>query len=237
LELLMRDRFPPDLSGQISIPDLGSSIPGGLADVYVGVMRDKQVAVKRLRIRKTNKIEAYWEESNERRLRREMHVWSALRHPNISEFLGFITGFGDYPAMISIWYQRGTVSEYLDRVAPPVNERLGLVLGISYGLQYLHNLKIIHGDLKPSNVLVDDIGAARLCDFGLVRLADWDGPAGMTTTSPYTGTERYKPPELFISKENRRPVATFEGDIYSLGCVILEVRQPLFGFRPALQLQ
>jgi len=45
----------------------------------------------------------------------------------------------------------------------------------------------------------------------------------MTTTTPYTGTERYKAPELFISRDNRRPVATFEGDIYSFGCVILEV--------------
>lgn len=70
---------------------------------------------------------------------------------------------------------------------------------------------------------MDDNGVAKLCDFGLVRLADWQGPAGMTTTSPYTGTERYKAPELFMSKENRHPVATFEGDIYSLGSVMLEV--------------
>jgi serine/threonine protein kinase len=45
----------------------------------------------------------------------------------------------------------------------------------------------------------------------------------MTTTSPYTGTERYKAPELFISADNRHPRATFEGDIYSLGCLMVEV--------------
>jgi serine/threonine protein kinase len=106
------------------------------------------------------------------------------------------------------------------------------------GLQYLHRLKVIHGDLKPvstralklrkltlcqTNVLVDDDGVAKLCDFGLVRLADWEGPAGMTTTSVYSGTERYKAPELFVSAENRHPRASFEGDIYSLGCIMLEV--------------
>jgi serine/threonine protein kinase len=70
---------------------------------------------------------------------------------------------------------------------------------------------------------VDETRVAKLCDFGLVRLVDWEGPAGMTTTSPYTGTARYKAPELFMSSENRHPVATFEGDIYSVGCIMLEV--------------
>ena len=67
---------------------------------------------------------------------------------------------------------------------------------------------------------------AKLCDFGLVRLVDWEGPHGMTTTSPYSGTVRYKPPELFNSEQNRWPKATFQGDIYSLACVMLEARDP-----------
>jgi serine/threonine protein kinase len=108
------------------------------------------------------------------------------------------------------------------------------------GLQYLHRLKVIHGDLKPvraisqsfppsstshqKNVLVDKDGVAKLCDLGLVRLVDWEGSRGLTTTSPYTGTALYKAPELFISLVNRIPVATFEGDIYAIGCILLEVR-------------
>jgi serine/threonine protein kinase len=74
------------------------------------------------------------------------------------------------------------------------------------------------------NVLVDKHGIAKLCDFGLTRLPSWQGPAGMTTTTPYTGTTSYKAPELFPSAESRLPVATYEGDIYSLGCIMLEVR-------------
>lgn len=74
------------------------------------------------------------------------------------------------------------------------------------------------------NVLVDKYGVGKLCDFGLVRLPYWQDSAGMNTTTPYTGSTPYKAPELFASRENRFPVATFEGDIYSLGCVMLEVR-------------
>jgi serine/threonine protein kinase len=75
-----------------------------------------------------------------------------------------------------------------------------------------------------SNVLVDGEGLAKLCDFGVVRLLDWEGPAGMTTTFLYTGTERYKAPDLFFSSENRHLVATLVGDVYSTGCIMLEVR-------------
>jgi serine/threonine protein kinase len=88
---------------------------------------------------------------------------------------------------------------------------------------YLGHLASLKLRSWQTNILVDDDGVAKLCDFGLARLADWQGPAGLTTTSPYTGTARYKAPELFMTIENRFPVATFEGDIYSLGGILLEV--------------
>lgn len=106
-----------------------------------------------------------------------------------------------------------------------------LARDVSIGLQYLHQLNIIHGDLKPTNVLVDGNGVAKLCDFGLVRLAGWGVATGLTTTSPYTGTARYKAPELFMTIENRFPVATFEGDIYSLGCILLEFVERFYPFK------
>jgi serine/threonine protein kinase len=90
-------------------------------------------------------------------------------------------------------------------------------------------LPYILRNLKPlqTNVLVDDNGVVKLCDFGLVKLHDWEGAHGMTTTSPYAGTPRYKAPELFISNKNRWPEATLEADIYSLGCMMVEVREML----------
>lgn len=72
-------------------------------------------------------------------------------------------------------------------------------------------------DHLQTNVPVDDNGAARLCDFGLVRLVDFGGPSGLTMASPYAGTQRYKAPPPFISPVNRHPVVTFVGDIYLPG--------------------
>lgn len=69
---------------------------------------------------------------------------------------------------------------------------------------------------------MDGHGVAKLCDFGLARLLEWEGPAGMTTTSPYGGTMLYKAYELFKSRENPYPLPSFASDVYALGCVILE---------------
>lgn len=71
------------------------------------------------------------------------------------------------------------------------------------------------------NVLIDDEGHARICDFGLCSIFLEDGHSGMTTTSEHTGTERYLAPEL-ITSHYSRPMAA--SDVYALGCIGLEVR-------------
>ena len=111
-------------------------------------------------------------------------------------------------------------------------------MDIAGGLGYLHNLNTVHGDLKPvsvelnstpsnvcqANVLVDDTGNARLCDFGLASLLGEDAGTGFTTTTEYVGTARYTAPELFNAPTDTvgyKPTAA--SDIFSLGCVIYEV--------------
>ena len=105
------------------------------------------------------------------------------------------------------------------------------------GVVYLHkhNPPIIHGDLKPvswyyfnrkpltldqGNVLIDDSGNPRICDFGLSRIFSDENETGMTTTSEHTGTARYLAPELVASDTNVPP--TFASDVYALGSLGLE---------------
>lgn len=68
-------------------------------------------------------------------------------------------------------------------------------LGVSKGLEHLHSHNIVHGDLKPSNVVIDSKGVPKICDFGLLRLVR-NHKTGVTTTTAYTGTTRYLSFEL-----------------------------------------
>jgi len=78
------------------------------------------------------------------------------------------------------------------------------------------------------NVLIDDLGAPRICDFGLAQALLETGNSGMTTTSEHTGTTRYLAPELVASEENVLP--TMASDVYALGCLGLEVSHAIAPF-------
>jgi len=74
--------------------------------------------------------------------------------------------------------------------------------------------------VHKGNILIDDEGNPRICDFGLVRLIQEEGSGGMTTTTEYTGTERYLAPELL---DVELAVPTTASDVHALGCLGLEV--------------
>ncbi|KIM21076.1 hypothetical protein M408DRAFT_81026, partial [Serendipita vermifera MAFF 305830] len=99
------------------------------------------------------------------------------------------------------------------------------------GVGYLHehDPPIVHGDLKPGNVLIDDRERPTICDFGLAQIFLEEGATGMTTTSEHTGTARYLAPELVSSDHTVPP--TKESDMYAVGCLGLEVRNSLFSTR------
>jgi len=155
---------------------------GTYSNVWTGMLDGIQmVAIKCLRDQPIR------EEKAKRRLRREVGTWWCLEHENIVPLLGIIycDNLGTSPAMISPWYKNGTAQEYLDpKNSVSVSQRVKLLHDVAKGIHYLHTfdvtritvnaelckIKLIHGDLKPLNVLVDDNGVARICDFGLLRL-------------------------------------------------------------------
>ncbi|XP_047071521.1 cysteine-rich receptor-like protein kinase 36 [Lolium rigidum] len=99
---------------------------------------------------------------------------------------------------------------------PDWNMYCRIITGICLGLYYLHEARIIHLDLKPSNVLLDGSMQPKLADFGLSRLFGEDQTMKQTTT--VVGTIGYMAPEYIGAGE-----ITTKSDIYSLGVLILEI--------------
>lgn len=105
-------------------------------------------------------------------------------------------------------------------LAPRVRAAASLGARLAHALAYAHSQGILHRDIKPGNVLVDEGGAPLLTDFGLCKVED-DG--SLTAASDVVGTLRYMPPEALEGSHDVR------GDVYSLGLVLYE----LLSGRPA----
>ena len=101
---------------------------------------------------------------------------------------------------------------------------------VAAGLDALHGAGIVHRDVKPSNVLLDADGAARLTDFGLAKGADY---SALTQPGQMVGTIDYLAPELIRGDE-----PTAGSDIYAFGCLVYAcvAGRPPFGGRGMLQI-
>ncbi|KAF0753091.1 hypothetical protein AaE_005826 [Aphanomyces astaci] len=101
--------------------------------------------------------------------------------------------------------------------------KIRLALGLAYGLQYLHNSRMIHRDLKSPNILVDETWHAKIADFGTLRLAEivrsQNPQIKSVEMTGLVGTTRWMAPEVIQSKKNY----TEKIDIYSLGVILWEM--------------
>ncbi|TDL30174.1 kinase-like protein [Rickenella mellea] len=191
---------------------------GGFADVWKGYIAEKPVALKALRIYKQSLREKVLKEFSH-----EAVIWRQLKHRNILPFYGVFTGdeYFDRLCLVSPWMDAGNVIDYLN--AQHEGNRLSLLSDVAQGLEYLHLFQppIIHGDLKGANIFVTSSLTACLGDFGLARFRDSQESTLGATTGHTTGTLRWQAPEL-LSIYGDEPRSE-QCDIYSFGCVCLEV--------------
>ncbi|KAJ6521206.1 kinase-like domain-containing protein [Mycena vulgaris] len=199
--------------------DEHASFCGGFGDVFKAMYQDKPVALKHMRM---------FQNTNQRDIRRkfcrEALVWQRLRHSYIVPLIGIDTeSFPSSLCMVSPWMKNGTVIKYLSGIGEinrgsTVNR---LIREIAQGLAFLHDQNVVHGDLRGSNILVDDNGHACLTDFGLTVLSD----ATATQTNNGAGSVRWMAPETLnpsacgLQNFARTPAS----DIYAFGCVCLEL--------------
>ena len=186
---------------------------GGMGAVYKARQMDldRMVAVKILPPEAGNDAESL------NRFRSEARAMAKLNHPNIVSIYDF--GVKDGQCYFVMEYVEGrNVHELIldGQVTPEV--ALPLLSQVCDALSYAHSKGIIHGDIKPSNIVVDGEGNVKLLDFGLARLMEHEQSDADAEWVPM-GTPEYAAPELY----ERGAVADPRTDIYALGVVYYEM--------------
>src|SRR5262249_17750317 len=151
-----------------------------------------------------------------RRFRSEIKLARRVTHRNVCR----IHEYGEDGARpyISMQYIDGVdLRTILQTTSLQWAEAFGVALQVTLGLQAVHEIGIIHRDLKSSNVMIDAKGVARLLDFGIAKEAGAE-TTGFTVAGKLFGTPEYMSPEHARGSE-----VDFRSDIYSLGCLIYEI--------------
>jgi eukaryotic-like serine/threonine-protein kinase len=153
------------------------------------------------------------------RFARERQVLARLDHPNISRILdGGMTDNG-VPWLVMEYVDGMPVDAWCDSRQATLTERLELFEQICDAVSYAHQQLIIHRDIKPDNILVNQQGLPKLLDFGIAKLMKSEGEDGQqTVTSQRILTPAYASPEQF-----RGGAVGTASDVYSLGMLLYEL--------------
>lgn len=186
---------------------------GGFGSVYEGILADKsKIAVKEL--------EDMGQGTKE--FRAEVATIGSISHVHLVPLRGFCIE-GPHRLLVYQFMLNGSLDKFLfkRKASTPfldLQNRKAVALGAARGLAYLHEectSRIIHCDVKPENILLDERLAARVADFGLAKLMNRDQSYMVTTMR---GTRGYMAPEWL----KNTPI-TEKGDVYSFGVVLLEL--------------
>ncbi|KAG6534596.1 hypothetical protein ZIOFF_008499 [Zingiber officinale] len=201
---------------------------GGFGSVYKGCLPDgREVAVKQLKIESRQ---------GDREFKSEVEIISRVHHRHLVSLVGYCISY-DQRLLVYDFVPNGTLESHLHgKNTRPVMDwatRVKVAAGAARGIAYLHedcNPKIIHRDIKSSNILLDNNFEAQVSDFGLARLAlELDACTHVTTR--VMGTFGYLAPEYASSGK-----LTEKSDVFSFGVVLLELitgEKPVDNTRPS----
>jgi len=160
------------------------------------------------------------EKSRRKKVLNEVRIFHNLNHANILKFHNW------YETRNHLWIifeycAGGDLLQLIEQdkaIGEPAVRNFGRDL--VHALLYLHSHGIIYCDLKPSNVLFNEYGSLKLCDFGLAkRIVDLVQVEANAETGPKKGTPYYMAPELFQDEG----VHSFASDFWALGCILFEL--------------
>ncbi|KAL6845594.1 hypothetical protein ACP4OV_025089 [Aristida adscensionis] len=186
---------------------------GTYGSVYYGVLRDQEVAIKRMMATKTKEFIV------------EMKVLCKVHHASLVELIGYAAS-KDELFLVYEYSQNGSLKNHLhDPESKGYSSlswifRVQIALDAARGLEYIHEHTkdhYVHRDIKSSNILLDGSFRAKISDFGLAKLVVKSNDAEASVTK-VVGTFGYLAPEYL-----RDGLATTKSDVYALGVVLFEL--------------
>jgi tRNA A-37 threonylcarbamoyl transferase component Bud32 len=149
------------------------------------------------------------------RFKREARVIAGLAHPAILPVhdYGEVEG---YTYIVMRYVEGGTLANFLQGKPLPLSQTCHVISQVAAALDYAHAKGVVHRDVKPSNVLLDEQGNCLLSDFGIARMVEATGQ--FTATGAFIGTPTYASPEQALG----HPLDG-RSDVYSLGVMLYEM--------------
>ena len=196
---------------------------GGMATVY----RARDLSLERDVALKVLPAEFLHDAAFAERFKQEARVAARLEHPHIVPVHGFGIEQGA-PWMAMRLITGGSLADRVRRGPLAPGALAALLRDVAGALDYAHDRGVVHRDVKPANVLLDEGGRAYLADFGIARMLE--GSAVVTTTGMIQGTPSYMAPEQAMGEKVDRLA-----DVYALGMVAFECltgRVPYTGTTP-----
>jgi len=132
------------------------------------------------------------EEAFVARFRQEARILAQLQHPHILPVHDFGEAEG-YTYLVMTFVRSGTLADLLQEGQLPLEQVVRIVSEVGDALDYSHSQGLIHRDVKPSNILVDERGNCLLTDFGIAKI--YEGATQLTSTGSIIGTPTYMSPE------------------------------------------
>ncbi|THU99670.1 kinase-like protein, partial [Dendrothele bispora CBS 962.96] len=192
---------------------------GGFGEVWKGSIGGQTACLKVVKIYDDSDVKKLLKE-----FVKEAILWRQLDHPNVLPFLGlyFLDTTKQRVCLISPWMNNGNLRQFLrDSADSSIDRSRVVVYDIACGLRYLHEKKIVHGDLKGENILITLTGRAVVADFGLSRKVSESSItrfSSLSTNGYAKGSTRWLAPECLLDGGN----STYSSDIYAFACVCYE---------------